>query len=140
MAMYSHAKPVSGSLWISLALLIVTAFVIPAASAQAAPKKCFGKKVDRVITKDGGKARLGFKEVAYVSGNNVTVIGKPNSVICGGEGRQIIKAGKGKSLSDGGPGNDKIFMHDKSLNSQAIGGPGQRRDLRLKEPRQALRR
>ncbi|MGK2931956.1 MAG: hypothetical protein ACSLFD_04190, partial [Solirubrobacterales bacterium] len=95
-----------------------------AGPAEAGAKKCFGKKVDRVIIGDGGKVKLEYKEVAFVSGENVTVVGKPYSVICGGEGRQVIKAGKGKSLSDGGPGDDRISMHDKSLKSQVIGGPG----------------
>ena len=106
------------------AAVSMCAIWMAAGPADAGAKSCFGKKVNRVVSGDGGKVKLGFKDVTYVSGKDVTVIGKPYSVICGGEGRQIIKAGKGKSLSDGGPGNDNISMHDKSLESQVIGGPG----------------
>ncbi|MGK2955477.1 MAG: hypothetical protein ACSLFI_07405 [Solirubrobacterales bacterium] len=113
------------SLFLATAFAAVAALtlVFTGADARAAPK-CFGQKVDRVVNGDGGTVRLEFKEVAFVSGNNVTVIGKPYSVICGGDGRQIIKAGKGHTLSDGGAGNDKILLHDKSVKSEGHGGLG----------------
>ncbi|MBK5233414.1 MAG: hypothetical protein JJE13_10590 [Thermoleophilia bacterium] len=107
-----------------LALVCAFFVVLAVGPADAGAKKCFGKKVNRVISGDGGKVKLDFKDVAFVSGNNVTVIGKPFSVICGGEGRQVIKAGKGRSLSDGGPGDDKILLHDKSFKSEGRGGLG----------------
>ncbi|MGK2955478.1 MAG: hypothetical protein ACSLFI_07410 [Solirubrobacterales bacterium] len=97
-------------------------FVVPAGSAEAA--QCFGKKVNRVISGDDGKHRLEFKDVTYISGENVTVIAKPYSRICAGDGRQIIRAGKGWSRTDAGPGNDRIILHRSSTTSRAYGGLG----------------
>ncbi len=114
---------------------MVRAFLVPLVAAawlalstpagvDAAPKKCFGKKINRTVK--GGKktVRLKFKDVVWVQGRNVTVIGKPHSRICAGPGRQVIRAGKGTSLTDAGPGNDKIVLHDKSVKSKAYGGLG----------------
>jgi hypothetical protein len=123
MADTKSGNPVKTFLATAIAAGLVLLLAFSGAQAQAAPK-CFGKKVNRVISGDGGKHRLEFKDVAFVSGDNVTVIGKPFSVICGGDGRQIIRAGKGRSLSDGGPGNDKILLHDKSFKSEGHGGLG----------------
>ena len=97
-------------------------FLVPAESAQA--RKCFGKKVNRVVSGDGGKVRLKFKDVAFVSGRNVTVIAKPYSRICAGPGRQILHPGKGRSLTDAGPGDDRIILHKKSNKNKAYGGLG----------------
>jgi len=83
-------------------------------AANAAPKKCFGKKIDKVVSGKNAKVKLKFNDVAYVSGKGATVIGKPYSRICGGPGRQILQAGKGKSMTDGGSGDDKILLHVKS--------------------------
>ena len=106
------------------ALLFAAFLSIGAIPADAAGKKCFGKKVNRVIKGANQTVRAGFRDVVWVSGNNVTVIGKPYSRICGGSGRQIIRAGKGLSHSDGGAGNDKIILHPKSNLSEAKGGLG----------------
>lgn len=125
MAEKSLRSSIGKALWAtSLVAEFFVFFALAWQPAEAAADQCFGKKVNRVIKGDGGKVRLEFKDVAFVSGNNVTVIGKPFSVICGGDGRQIIRAGKGRSLSDGGPGNDKILLHDKSFKSEGHGGPG----------------
>ena len=114
----------------------------PTGEATAAPGKCFGKKVNRVISGKGKTVRLAYKDVPFVSGNNIKVIGKPNSTICAGDGRQIIYAGKGNSKTDSGPGDDSIFtgkgtplvdggtgddrivLNDKSVNAKVNGGLG----------------
>lgn len=77
--------------------------------ADARPNKCFGKKINRVVKGKGKTVRLGFKDVAWVAGKGVTVIGKPYSRICAGKGTQTIRAGKGVTFTDGGPGNDRII-------------------------------
>lgn len=92
--------------------------------AEARPKKCFGKKINRVVSGSGGTVKLKYRDVAWVSGRNVTVIGKPYSRICAGAGRQVIKAGKGKSFTDAGPGNDRIVLHPSSNLNHAYGGLG----------------
>ena len=92
-------------------------------TAGAAPSKCFGKKINRVIKGNNKKVRLGFKDVAWVAGNNVTVIGKPYSTICADAGSQTVKAGKGRSKTSTGTGNDKIYI-GKSSNSIADAGLG----------------
>jgi hypothetical protein len=93
-------------------------------SAVAAPKKCFGKKVNRVIKASNTSVRLGFRDVVWISGKNVTVTGKPYSRICAGAGRQVVRAGKGRSMTDTGAGNDRIILHDKSNLSIARAGLG----------------
>lgn len=108
----------------AIALLCAILLSMATGPADAGAKRCFGKKVNRVIKGNGGKVRLKFRDVAFVSGKNVTVIGKAYSVICGGSGRQIIRAGKGRTLSDGGRGNDKVLLHDKSFRSKGFGGLG----------------
>lgn len=95
-----------------------------AANADARPKKCFGKKINKVVSGGKKKVKLGFKDVAWVSARNVTVIGKPHSRICAGAGRQIIYTGKGTSMTDAGPGDDKIVMAEKSVKSKVYGGLG----------------
>ncbi len=107
------------------ALLAVLAMVAVgwANSAEAAPSKCFGKKINKVIKGNNKTVKLGFKDVAWVAGNKVTVIGKPYSTICADAGIQIVRAGKGKSKTSTGAGNDRIFI-GKSSKSIADGGLG----------------
>jgi len=92
--------------------------------ASAAPSKCFGKKVNRVVKGNGVKVKLAFKEVVWIAGSNVTVIGKPYSTICAGKGRQVVLAGKGRSRTDTGSGDDKIVLHRSSNLNIARGGTG----------------
>ncbi len=116
----------------ALALSCVFFVVLAVGPADAGAKKCFGKKVNRVVKADGGTVRLKFKDVTYVSGRNVTVIAKPYSRICAGGGRQIIRAGKGRSLTDAGPGNDRIVLHRSSNKNRAFGGLGNDRIIGAK--------
>ena len=104
-------------------LLAATLLVTLPGEAGAAPAKCFGKKVNRIVG-SGKKVKLKYKDVTWVKARNVTVIAKPNSRICAGAGRQVIFAGKGTSFTDAGPGDDKIVLHDKSAGSKAYGGLG----------------
>ena len=92
--------------------------------AAAAPATCFGKKVNRVITADGVKVRVAYREVVWVEGEGTTVIGRPYSRICAGQGSQTIRAGKGRSRSAGGPGNDRIILHRSSNRNEVRGGTG----------------
>jgi Ca2+-binding RTX toxin-like protein len=98
-----------------LASLVVTVLVsfcagsLAPSDASARPSKCFGKKINRVVSGNKKTVRLKFKEVAWIAGNKVTVIAKPFSRICAGGGSQTIHAGKGISFTDAGPGNDRIY-------------------------------
>ena len=92
-------------------------------AAQASARQCFGKQVNRVVSGDNRTVKLQFKDVAWVSGSNVTVIGKPYSTICAGSGPQTIRSGKGRSRTDAGPGKDRIYIGKSSL-SIALGGLG----------------
>lgn len=92
-------------------------------AAEAVPSKCFGKKINRVIAGDNRTVKLDFKDVAWIAGDKVTVIGKPYSRICSDDGNQIVKAGKGRSLTSTGDGDDRIYIA-KSSNSIAEGGLG----------------
>jgi Ca2+-binding RTX toxin-like protein len=112
------------SLAFCFALIAVAVMAAGAPPAGAAVKLCFGKKVDRFIKAGNQSVRVGFKDVVWVSGRNVTVIGKPYSRICAGTGPQTVMAGKGRSLTDTGPGNDRIILHDKSNLNIARGGLG----------------
>jgi Ca2+-binding RTX toxin-like protein len=105
------------------ALALCTGLLAPS-DAAARPGKCFGKKINRVISGKKKIVRLAYKDVAWVAAKNVTVKAKPNSTICAGAGRQVIYAGKGTSLTDAGPGNDKIVLNDRSVRSKAYGGLG----------------
>ncbi|MCB0861742.1 MAG: calcium-binding protein [Solirubrobacterales bacterium] len=77
--------------------------------AEAVPSQCFGKPINRVITGDHKTVHLKFRDVTWVAGDHVTVIGKPFSHICAGDGKQTIYTGKGITFTDAGPGNDRIF-------------------------------
>jgi Ca2+-binding RTX toxin-like protein len=109
-----------------LVVLLLCAFgaLTLTSEAEARPKKCFGKKINRVVSGKKKTVRLAYRDVAWIAAKNVTVRAKPNSTICAGRGRQVIYAGKGTSLTDAGPGNDKIVMNDKSVHSKAYGGLG----------------
>lgn len=120
MASRTRIFPIAFALSVTLALL----FMWSAGPAEARPAQCFGQKIDRVVKGANKTVRLKFKQVAWVEGENITVIGKPYSVICAGAGRQVIFAGKGTSRTDAGPGNDKIVIHPKSNNNRAYGGLG----------------
>ncbi len=102
-------------------LMAVLTSVTP---ADAAPRTCFGKKVDRVVAGDGARVRVGYRDVVWVSGEGTTVIGKPYSTICAGPGSQTIRAGKGRSLTNAGPGDDRIILHPSSNLNQVRGGTG----------------
>lgn len=119
-----QAKFTSISLCAALAAIAALLPVLAPSGADARPKTCFGKKINRVVKASGTTVRLKFKDVAWVSGKNVTVIGKPYSRICAGAGRQVIRAGKGKSFTDAGPGNDRIILHPSSNLNRAYGGLG----------------
>ena len=107
----------------ALASVLLFAGLHQPSPASAAPKKCFGKKVNTVVNGNNRTVRLGFRDVAWIAGNKVTVIGKPYSVICAGAGSQTVRAGKGRNLTDTGAGNDRIFMGKSSM-SIARGGLG----------------
>lgn len=91
-------------------------------TADARPSQCFGKKVNRVVTGQDRTVRLKFKDVTWVVGERITVIGKPFSRICAGEGSQTIRAGKGISFTSSGPGNDRIYA--AKGDATVYGGPG----------------
>lgn len=91
--------------------------------ARASAKTCFGKKVNRIVRGNDKTVRLAFKDVAWIAGDKVTVIGKPYSTICAGAGSQTVRAGKGRSRTDTGAGNDRIYIGKSSL-SIARGGLG----------------
>ncbi len=99
---------------LSIPVVLTAAMFIGAGAAQAVPSKCFGKKINRVVKGDSKKVKLSFKDVAWIAGNKVTVIGKPYSTICADEGIQIVKAGKGRSKTSTGAGNDRIEIAKSS--------------------------
>ena len=90
--------------------------------AGAAPARCFGQKVDRVITGSNKTVNGGAREVVFVEGNRITVKATAFSRICAGDGSQTIEAGQGWSFTDGGPGNDRISA--AKGDSTVFGGPG----------------
>ena len=90
--------------------------------AGAAPARCFGQKVDRVITGSNKTVNVGAREVVFVEGNRITVKATAFSRICAGDGSQTIEAGQGWSFTDGGPGNDRISA--AKGDSTVFGGPG----------------
>lgn len=114
--------------WATAALVTAGTLLVgtstSSAPADAAPRTCFGKKVDRVVTRDGARVRVGYREVVWVSGQGTTVIGRPYSTICAGEGSQTIRAGKGRSRTDAGPGNDRVILHPSSNLNRVRGGTG----------------
>lgn len=105
--------PLRFTTFIAIAIATAAALMLSLAGApgqaDARPSKCFGKKINRVVSSNGGTVRLKYRDVAWVSGKGVTVIGKPFSRICAGEGSQTIRAGKGINFTDGGPGDDRIY-------------------------------
>lgn len=99
-------------------------FVWFAQPAAAAPKKCFGKKVNRVISGDNKKVKLKFKDVTWIKGDKVTVIAKPYSRICSDEGRQYVHPGKGRTFTSTGADDDRIYLHNSSNLNQVQAGLG----------------
>lgn len=92
--------------------------------ADAAARTCFGKKVNRVISGNNKKVKLEFKDVAWIKGDKVTVIGKPYSRICADQGRQIVRPGKGRTWTNTGADDDKIFLHKSSNKNRVLAGLG----------------
>ncbi len=110
-----------------LVTLLLAGIALPTllhAEADARPKKCFGKKINRVVTGSKKTVRLKFGDVAWIAGDRVTVIGKPYSVICADRGRQIVRAGKGKSRTSTGADNDRITLHPSSSQNIVHAGLG----------------
>ncbi len=107
---------------VCLAVLLSMLVSGPVDGADARPTKCFGKKVNRVVTGQDRTVRLKFRDVTWVAGERITVIGKPFSRICAGEGSQVIRAGKGISFTSAGPGNDRIYA--EKGDATVHGGPG----------------
>ena len=79
---------------ICIGLLALVLFAASVGTADARPSKCFGKKINRVVTGQNKTVRLKFRDVTWVAGDRITVIGKPFSRICAWEGSQTIRAGK----------------------------------------------
>ncbi len=101
----------------TLTALVVVSFAFMSVAAMpddASARKCFGKKVNRVIKGKNKTVRLSFKDVTWIAGNKITAIGKPYSRICADRGRQFVRAGKGKSRTSTGRGNDRINLHPSS--------------------------
>lgn len=104
-------------------MLAAALFLMPLPGhAEARPSTCFGKKINRVVGGSGQTVRLRFRDVAWVAGDRVTVIGKPFSHICAGDGPQTIYTGKGITFTDAGAGSDRIFA--AKGNATVNGGPG----------------
>src|SRR5688500_18194603 len=83
-----------------IAAASVASFALLAAlmqPADAAARKCFGKKVNRVISGNNKKVNLEFKDVTWIAGDRVTVVARPYSRICADEGRQFVHPGKGRT-------------------------------------------
>jgi len=110
---------------LAMALIAAATLALSAAPGDAGaarPGKCFGKKINRVVTGDGKTVRLRYKDVAWIAGKRVTVIGKPFSRICAGEGSQTIRTGKGITFTDAGSGNDRVYA--QKGDATVYGGPG----------------
>ena len=105
-----------------LALIAAAIIAGSPSRAEARPSKCFGKKINRVVTGKGKTVRLKFRDVTWVEGERITVIGKPFSRICAGQGSQTIRAGKGINFTDAGPGND--FIYAEQGDATVYGGSG----------------
>ncbi|MGB0119804.1 MAG: calcium-binding protein [Solirubrobacterales bacterium] len=112
---YDGASRVLGfaSLLIAVAFVFSVVVLAPPA-ADARPAKCFGKKINRVVKGKKKTVRVAFKDVTWIAGNKITVIGKPYSHICADKGKQKVIAGKGKSMTSTGRGNDRIELHPSS--------------------------
>ncbi|HTU13884.1 MAG TPA: calcium-binding protein [Solirubrobacterales bacterium] len=104
--------------------LLLSAFAWNADPAAAAPKKCFGKKVNRVISGNGKKVKLKFRDVTWIKGDRVTVIAKPYSRICSDEGRQYVHAGKGRTFTSTGADDDRVYLHNSSNKNEVQAGLG----------------
>lgn len=103
---------------------VMSTWAFLAGPVDAAPAKCFGREVNRVVRADSATVRVGFRDVVWISGRGTTVIGKAFSRICAGKGSQTIRAGKGRSLTDAGPGDDRIILHPSSNRSVVRAGKG----------------
>lgn len=111
----------------ALTALLIAGFALSAAHpgvADARPKKCFGKKINRVVTGSSKTVRLKYRDVAWIAGDRVTVIGKPYSRICADRGRQTVRAGKGRSLTSTGADDDRIVLHRSSNRNVVKAGLG----------------
>lgn len=111
----------------ALAVLFFWCFSLlatPPEESDARPKKCFGKKINRVVKGSGKTVRLKYRDVAWVAGDRVTVIGKPYSVICADRGRQTVRAGKGRSRISTGADADRIILHRSSNRNIVRSGLG----------------
>ncbi len=111
----------------AIAALLIAGFSLASAfpgQADARPKKCFGKKINRVVSGSKKTVRLKFRDVAWIAGDRVTVIGKPYSVICADRGRQTVRAGKGRSLTSTGADADRIILHKSSNRNIVRSGLG----------------
>ena len=100
--------------WALAAVMAVSLGASPPA-ADARPKKCFGKKINRVIKGKKKKVRVKFKDVTWIAGDRITVIGKPYSHICANRGRQFVFPGKGRSMTNTGRDNDRIELHPSRI-------------------------
>ena len=73
-------------------------------AADARPSKCFGKKINTVVKGNNKKAKLGFKDVAWIAGNDRIFIGKSSlSIARGGLGNDLIVGSKGHDFIYGSP-------------------------------------
>lgn len=109
---------------ISILALIAAALPVVGEASAARPKACFGKKINRVIQGSNRTVRLDYGDVAWIKGDRVTAIGKPNGVICADRGRQTVRPGKGRTLTSTGANNDRIILAKSSRDNVVHTGLG----------------
>lgn len=85
---------------------------------------CFGKKVTKVIRANKGVVRLGYRDVARITGDGVEVRGRANTIICAGSGEQTIRADKGTTRIRSGGGDDIIYLDSATWRSTIFAGAG----------------
>ncbi|MCO5315056.1 MAG: calcium-binding protein [Solirubrobacterales bacterium] len=112
---------------VQLAVLGLIAFAVGFGlpeQASARPAKCFGKKINKVVTGSGKTVRLKYRDVAWIAGDRVTVITKPDATVCSDSGRQTIRVDKGRTRVNTGADSDRIFLHSKSSPAVIYAGLG----------------
>lgn len=103
---------------------VLAAGGLAAGSASARPSKCFGKRINRVVSGSERTVRLKYGDVAWIAGDRVRVVARPYSVVCADRGRQTVVAGKGRSLTNTGRDADRILLHKSSNRNVVRAGLG----------------
>lgn len=112
-----------GSLVAALVMTVAGFSALNASQAVGAKKRCFGKKIDRVIG-PGERHMVNASDRTFWLKPGVKFAVPRSARVCANAGRQLVIGGRGRVRVWTGAGSDVVRLDDRSHRNQVFGGGG----------------